>query len=154
MVARELVGVAPMRACKPSPGTNCALRISPGADIAASNPLGHGLNEVVAARLSPCRLLALCEVAHSMISVDTGPAHVAAALGSPLVVMFGNTSPRHWLPRSVLGGRIIALGGPPGVCHVDQISVPEVFEAWRSLPVRQNSLSGGPIGPDRGSVSV
>ena len=113
-----------------------------------------GLNAVVAARLSPCRLLALCEVAHSMISVDTGPAHVAAALGSPLVVMFGNTSPRHWLPRSVLGGRIIALGGPPGVCHVDQISVPEVFEAWRSLPVRQNSLTGGPIGPDRGSVSV
>lgn len=34
------------------------------------------------------RLLALQTRAHSMISVDTGPAHSAAAMGCPLVVMF------------------------------------------------------------------
>ena len=34
------------------------------------------------------RLLALQERAHSMISVNTGPAHSAAAMGCPLVVMF------------------------------------------------------------------
>lgn len=34
------------------------------------------------------RLLALQERAHSMITVDTGPAHTAAAMGCPEVVMF------------------------------------------------------------------
>lgn len=34
------------------------------------------------------RLLALQERAHSMISVNTGPAHAAAAMGCPLLVMF------------------------------------------------------------------
>ena len=35
------------------------------------------------------QLFALCEAAHSMISVDTGPAHAAAALSVPLVVLYG-----------------------------------------------------------------
>lgn len=34
------------------------------------------------------RLLALQERAHSLISVNTGPAHAAAAMGCPLLVMF------------------------------------------------------------------
>jgi len=35
-------------------------------------------------------LFALCARAHSMISIDTGTAHAAAALGTPLVVLFGS----------------------------------------------------------------
>ena len=94
------------------------------------------LDAVAAVDLPLGQLLALCEVAHSMVSVDSGPAHVAAALGVPLVVLFGATSPRHWLPRGAPGAPVIGLGGPPKVSHVDQISVPEVFAAWRSLPTR------------------
>ncbi|TLY97024.1 MAG: glycosyltransferase family 9 protein [Gammaproteobacteria bacterium] len=41
------------------------------------------LPAVVAAELPLPRLLALCMRAHSMISVDSGPAHAAAALGLP-----------------------------------------------------------------------
>jgi ADP-heptose:LPS heptosyltransferase len=33
-----------------------------------------------------------------LISVDTGPAHIAAALGVPVVVLFGPTSPVRWGP--------------------------------------------------------
>ncbi len=91
------------------------------------------LKDSVALNLSPCRLRALCEVAHSMISVDTGPAHVAAAMGSPLVVLFGNSPPGAWLPRSSRGAPVIGLGGAPSVRHVDEISVQTVFQAWRSL---------------------
>jgi heptosyltransferase-2/heptosyltransferase-3 len=103
-----------------------------------------GLEQVVAERLPLCRLLALCEVAHSMISVDSGPAHVAAALGAPLVVLYGATSPRHWLPRSVCGAPVIGLGGPPDIDHVDQISVPEVLAAWRSLSPRPQAAEPMP----------
>jgi heptosyltransferase-2/heptosyltransferase-3 len=99
--------------------------------------VGSGLEQVNAVRLPIGRLLALCEVAHSTISVDTGTAHVAAAVGSPLVVLFGSTWPRHWLPRCGSGAAIIGLGGAPGGTHVNQITVTAVFEAWRSLPARR-----------------
>jgi heptosyltransferase-2/heptosyltransferase-3 len=92
-----------------------------------------GLHEVVAAALPLCQLLALCEVAHSMISVDTGPAHAAAAVGAPLIVLFGNSSPRHWLPRSCRGTPVIGLGGAPSSRHVNEIQVQAVFQAWRAL---------------------
>ncbi len=78
-------------------------------------------------------LFALCEMAHSMVSIDTGPAHAAAALGLPLVVMFGAQRQSRWLPRSAGGAPVIGLGGPPLCAHVRQIPVDAVFEAWCSL---------------------
>ena len=89
-----------------------------------------GLDSVVVAEVGLRRLFALCEASHSMISVDTGPAHVAAALGLPLVVMYGAEQQRFWLPRSPTGSPVMGVGGPPHSVRVDQISVEEVFEAW------------------------
>jgi ADP-heptose:LPS heptosyltransferase len=89
--------------------------------------------DVVAAELGLRQLLALSEGAHSMISVDTGPAHAAAALGLPLVVLFGAESQRVWLPRSSSGSAVVGLGGPPHSSRVDQISPDEVLSAWCSL---------------------
>jgi ADP-heptose:LPS heptosyltransferase len=92
-----------------------------------------GLQDIVAAELPLRKLLALSESAHSMISVDTGPAHAAAALGLPLVVMFGAESQRQWLPRSPSGSAVVGIGGPPVSNRVDQIPVEAVFNAWHSL---------------------
>jgi heptosyltransferase-2/heptosyltransferase-3 len=78
------------------------------------------------------RLLALLEQAHSLVSVDTGPAHAAAALGCPLVVMFGNASPSKWRPLGP--GRILTLGGERGAdSRVADIPPDAVIAAWRSL---------------------
>jgi ADP-heptose:LPS heptosyltransferase len=82
------------------------------------------------------RLLALLERAHSMISVDTGPAHAAAALDCPLVVLFGSHEQRAWHPRSP-SGAVRAVGGSRGAdSRLLDISVEEVLAAWRSLPER------------------
>jgi heptosyltransferase-2/heptosyltransferase-3 len=79
-------------------------------------------------------LFALCEAAHSMISADSGPAHAAAALGAPrLVVIYGTQSPKVWLPRSSTGSPVLAVGGPPEFERAEQISVDAVFEAWSGL---------------------
>lgn len=91
------------------------------------------LDCVVVAGVGLRRLFALCEMAHSMISVDTGPAHAAAALGLPSVVMYGVQEQRFWLPRSPSGSPVIGVGGPPQSVRVDQISVDAVFEAWCAL---------------------
>lgn len=96
---------------------------------------------VVAEGLPLRRLMALQEIAHSMISVDTGPAHMAAALGCPLVVMFGKVSPAQWMPRSGRGSDVIAIGGPMRGGRIDAISVNEVMVAWAMLAPRGLSPS-------------
>jgi ADP-heptose:LPS heptosyltransferase len=95
--------------------------------------LRAGTPDVVAAELGLRQLLAVSESAHSMISVDTGPAHAAAALGLPLVVLFGAEPQSVWLPRSSSGSAVRGIGGPPVSNRVDQISVDEAFSAWCSL---------------------
>ncbi|MER3546856.1 MAG: hypothetical protein C4338_04305, partial [Rhodanobacteraceae bacterium] len=82
------------------------------------------------------RLLALCERASAMISVDTGPAHAAAAMDCPLIVLYGAAQPAQWLPRSPGSSPVIALGGPPQRTRVAQIEVDEVLAAWAKLPLR------------------
>jgi len=87
------------------------------------------------------RLFALCEMSHSMISVDTGPAHAAAALGLPLVVMYGAESQQYWLPRSHSGSPVVGVGGPPESVRVDEIPVERVFNAWCTVLAR---IEAGP----------
>ena len=79
------------------------------------------------------QLFALCGCAHSMISVDTGPAHAAAAMGLPLVVLFGAYPAGVWQPRSGLGSPVVGIGGPPASVRLDQISEREAFEGWCAL---------------------
>lgn len=86
-----------------------------------------GLNAVV---LPLGRLKALMEIAHSMVSVDTGPAHLAAAVGCPLVVLFGARSPSRWVPRSAGGSAVAVVGGQPSVRRVDEIDTAQVLAAW------------------------
>lgn len=82
------------------------------------------------------RLLALLERASAMVSVDTGPAHAAAAMGCPLIVLYGASSPAQWLPRSPSGSPVIGLGGPPLRHRVAEIGLDEVLAAWNTLPLR------------------
>lgn|SRR6185437_4033733 len=89
-----------------------------------------GLDAVVVAGVGLRRLFALCAASHSMVSVDTGPAHAAAALGLPLVVMYGAEEQRFWLPRTPTGSPVVGVGGPPASLRADQIPVEAVFNAW------------------------
>ena len=104
--------------------------------VASGRAAAAQLPAVLAAELPLPRLLALCERAHSMISVDTGPAHAAAALSLPLVVLFGAHSQAEWLPRSPSGSAVVGVGGPPHSSRLDHIAVPTVLEAWRGLEPR------------------
>lgn len=54
------------------------------------------------------RLMALATIASACISVDTGPAHLAAAFGCPLVVLFGKTDPRQFRPLGVADVKVVA----------------------------------------------
>jgi heptosyltransferase-2/heptosyltransferase-3 len=92
-----------------------------------------GLASVATVGTTLRQLYAFCEAARSMVSVDAGPGHAAAALSVPLVVLYGAESPLYWLPRSPSGSPVVGVGGPPVSRRADQVSVDTVFSAWRSL---------------------
>jgi heptosyltransferase-2/heptosyltransferase-3 len=96
--------------------------------------------QIVADDLPIRRLLALLSIAHSCISVDTGPAHAAAALNCPLVVLFGKASPARFRPvssgspvRVIVGESEDQLDPGPDIRH---IRPDQVLAQWRlCLPV-------------------
>lgn len=118
--------------------------------IATGAKLGNV--DVAAGQLPLRRLMALAEIACGMLSVDTGPAHVAAALDCPLVVLFGSQSPRQWCPRSPSGSAVIALGGPPQRSRVAQIQAGEVIAALGSLPARDWSHAAWAVRGGNGGI--
>jgi heptosyltransferase-2/heptosyltransferase-3 len=100
------------------------------------------------------RLFALLEHAHSMISQDTGPAHAAAALGCPVVVLAGRADPRRnrpaGPPERVQLATAFADGSWPSTVgewwrthRPENIQVSEVIDAWSRLDM-------GPRQPEQG----
>ena len=85
------------------------------------------------------RLIAVLERAHSMVSVDTGPAHLAAAMDCPLVVLYaGKYGPEKWDRRSPGGKPVVNLGVNPRVAAVADIAPTQAIEAWRTLSASGN----------------
>lgn len=99
----------------------------------------------VATELPIPRLLALQAQAIGMISVDTGPAHTAAALGCPLVVLFGVADPAEIRPRGGDTPVEVLQGHHNGQAAMSAIPVQAVVDAWQRLPLR-NSQSGSATG--------
>jgi len=90
--------------------------------------------QTVADDLPLRRLLALLSIAHSCISVDTGPAHAAAALNCPLAVLFGQASPNRFRPVSssspvqILVGRADDNADP----DIGYIAPQQVLAGWQA----------------------
>jgi len=115
-------------------------------DAAGPPAAGGRVVNIAAMRPTLQRLVALLAQAHSMISIDTGPAHIAGAMDCPLVVMYGSAGWRRWIPRSV-SGNVQALGPhevTPGA-SVMQLDVDVVLQAWHALRAREHVASSGMI---------
>jgi heptosyltransferase II len=83
---------------------------------------------------------AILSIADLMVSNDTGPAHISAALGTKTMVIFGPTNPKTTFP---IGSEIIRkeVDCSPCMlrdCPIDhrcltRISADEIFEKCRSI---------------------
>jgi heptosyltransferase-3 len=87
----------------------------------------------VADTLTVRTLLPLLERAHSTISVDTGPAHAAAALGCPTVSLFGTASATLFRPGGATTDAVALTGTVNGVQNILGITVESVIAAWFDL---------------------
>ncbi|MDO5102239.1 MAG: glycosyltransferase family 9 protein [Lautropia sp.] len=89
----------------------------------------------VATELPIPRLLALQSRAAGMISVDTGPGHTAAAVGCPLVVLFGVADPVEIRPRGGNTPVEVIQEHRDGKPDMTAIPVQAVVDAWARLPL-------------------
>ena len=101
----------------------------------------------VARELPIPRLLALQARAAGMVTVDTGPAHTAAAVGCPLVVLFGVADPVRIRPRGGDTPVEVLQAMHDGKPDMTAISVDAVVQAWQRLPLRQGANSEDTAGP-------
>jgi hypothetical protein len=84
------------------------------------------------------RLVALLAHAAGLVSVDSGPAHAAAAVGCPQVVLFGRASPSLYRPWGSAGAEVKVLTGRiDGEPNMLGIEAREVFEAFAALRLRE-----------------
>ena len=95
-----------------------------------------GLNNA-ADDLPVTRLVALLARADGLITVDSGPAHAAAAVGCPQVVLFGKASVSLYRPWSMAGADVKVLTGQVGgEANMLGIDTGDVTAAWDTLRLR------------------
>ncbi len=83
------------------------------------------------------RLIALLDRGAGLISVDSGPAHAAAAVGCPQVTLFGKALTSLYRPWGSQGADVRVLCGQvQGVQSMLGIETQAVIDAWRSLRLR------------------
>lgn len=97
-------------------------------------------------RDQPSLLAALLAEVDVLVTADTGPAHVAAAVGVPTVTLFGPTDPRLTAPR---GPRAAALWHPPPCAPCFLPSCPIDHRCMKAITVEEveatvlTALEGG-----------
>ncbi|MGP8096445.1 MAG: glycosyltransferase family 9 protein [Steroidobacteraceae bacterium] len=80
------------------------------------------------------RLVALLARAAALITVDSGPAHAAAAVGCPQIVLFGKALPTLYRPWGTAGADVKVLCGQvDGEPSMLGISTGDVLDAWAAL---------------------
>jgi len=95
--------------------------------------------ENVADDLPVPRLIALLDRADGLVTVDSGPAHAAAAVGCPQVVLFGRAQPSLYRPWGSTGAAVAVLCGQlDGEPSMRGIGTEAVIAAWDALPLRRH----------------
>lgn len=71
----------------------------------------------------------LIKTAALFIGNDSGPGHLAAALGVPVISLFGPTDPQQWRP---IGPRTVVMrnGNPPSLAAITTEAVIEAIARW------------------------
>ncbi|TIW79191.1 MAG: glycosyltransferase family 9 protein, partial [Mesorhizobium sp.] len=98
-------------------------------------------------------LLALLRQARLFLGNESGPMHMAAAAGTPVVGLFGLTNPVRWAPVGVpsislrpsvpcdcVGGDLCRRTDPSKACCVWRLEVDPVVEAVLELLARTEAV--------------
>jgi len=88
----------------------------------------------LAGQLSLKELAAVCARAELFVGVDSAPMHIAAAVGTPSVVLFGPSGELEWGPWMVPHRIIASHAHPCRPCGIDGCGGGKVSECLTTLP--------------------
>lgn len=87
-----------------------------------------------AGKLTLKELAALIQQSKALICVDSVPLHIASALKTPVVVMFGPTSDQNWGPWMHPRARVVAQRFPCRPCYQDGCGGSKMSDCLFSIP--------------------
>ncbi len=112
-------------------------------------------------------LRAVLAASHAVLSVDTGPAHIAAAVGTPLLVVFGPTDPAVFQPRGPGAVELMLGKAPCQFCHetpvfktckanvcLTTMNVEQLVDAYGRLTARAEEAEVRPIESANGAAPI
>jgi ADP-heptose:LPS heptosyltransferase len=107
-------------------------------EVAAGTPGGAQ----VLTGLSLKEMIALIGLARIFVGNDSGPMHVAAALGRPLVAIFGSSNADVWHPWTDSAYRVVGVGGRADLggdtpARADALPSGELHPAIRNIPANR-----------------
>jgi len=91
----------------------------------------------LAGQLSLKELAALTKRAQIFIGVDSAPMHIAAAVGTPTVALFGPSGDKEWGPWGVAHRTVASDKHPCRPCGIDGCGGSKVSDCLTSLPVER-----------------
>ncbi len=89
----------------------------------------------LSAQLTLPELAALTGRARAFVGVDSAPMHIAAAMGTPVVVLFGPSGEMQWGPWEVASRVIASDVHPCRPCGLDGCGGGKVSDCLTTLPV-------------------
>jgi ADP-heptose:LPS heptosyltransferase len=123
--------------------------------MAEVRPGGAWRGRVLAAvgRINLLQLAAVGERCSVVITADTGPMHIMAAVGAPVVALFGPTSVARTGPVQKPGGapiRVLDASDLTGLLRapMDALEVPMVLREARSMLGRKVTALSGNLAPE------
>jgi len=101
----------------------------------ASSMRGHAFN--LAGQLDLPELAALTAQARLFVGVDSAPMHIAAAMGTPVVALFGPSGDIEWAPWQVTHRVVVSAQHPCRPCGLDGCGGGKLAECLSELPVAE-----------------
>jgi heptosyltransferase-3 len=86
-------------------------------------------------RLSLAELAAITARARAFVGVDSAPMHIAAAMGTPTLALFGPSGDLEWGPWRVPSRVVASTAHPCRPCGIDGCGGGKVSECLTTLPV-------------------
>lgn len=91
---------------------------------------------ILAGKTNLRQLIALIEKANLMISIDTGPMHIAPSVNTKVIGLFGPGNPIHWRPYSK-NSKVIINNNVCTGCRRKSCIYLKDFECMKSINLNQ-----------------
>ena len=105
--------------------------------VATASPQTRAQLVDLAGRLTLPELAALTAGARAFVGVDSAPMHIAAAMGTPTLALFGPSGEHEWGPWMVAQRVVVSRAHPCRPCGIDGCGGGKVSECLTTLDVAE-----------------